>query len=122
MIRLIDADKLWESIYFSKKENDVYDTTTITMKELYDIIDNAPTVEFDEDIIQQFLNKRCMSIVTNEYLIALQDKRPQGEWILGTPTEYYPEPNPICPFCNFGNDDTSNYCPNCGARLVKNDG
>ena len=52
-MRLINADELWESIYFSKKENDVYDTTTITMKELYDIIDNAPTVAVDEEIERQ---------------------------------------------------------------------
>lgn len=35
----------------------------------------------DESVIQEVLNKRCMTAVTNEYLIALHGKRPQGEQI-----------------------------------------
>ena len=44
-------------------------------------IDNAPTVELDESVIQEVLNKRCMTAVANDYLVALHGKRPQGEWI-----------------------------------------
>lgn len=46
-----------------------------------ELIDNAPTVELDECVIQEVLSKRCMTAVANEYLIALHGKRPQGEWI-----------------------------------------
>ena len=47
-------------------------------------IDNAPTVELTESEVQEVLNKRCMTAVANEYLIALHGKteRPQGEWIV----------------------------------------
>jgi len=82
--------------------------------EIFAIIDNAPTVELDEDIIQQFLNKRCMSIVANEYLIALHNKRPQGEWIkIGKYT---------CECSRCGESvcgNLLNFCPNCGARIIK---
>lgn len=44
-------------------------------------IDNAPTVELTETEIQEVLNKRCMTAVANEYLIALHGKRPQGEYV-----------------------------------------
>lgn len=44
------------------------------------IIDNAPTVEITETEIKEVLNKRCMTAVTNESLIALHGTRPQGEW------------------------------------------
>lgn len=46
---------------------------------LIEIIDNAPTVEINESVIQEALNKRCMTAVANEYLIALHGKRPQGD-------------------------------------------
>ena len=44
-------------------------------------IDNAPSVELYESVIQKVLNKRCMTAVANEYLIALHGKKPQGKWI-----------------------------------------
>ena len=34
----------------------------------------------DESVIQEVLNKRCMTAVANEYLISLHGKRPKGEW------------------------------------------
>jgi len=58
------------------------------------VIDNAPTVELDESVIQEVLNKRCMTAVANEYLIELHGKRPQGEW---TPvSERLPDKNMPC--------------------------
>ena len=32
------------------------------------LVEDAPTVELDESIIQEVLNKRCMTAVANEYL------------------------------------------------------
>lgn len=42
--------------------------------EIMSIIDNAPAVELDESVIQEVLNKRCMTAVANEYLVALHGK------------------------------------------------
>ena len=56
--------------------------TNFSLLKVFDeIIDNAPTVELTETEIQEVLNKRCMTVVANEYLIALHGKRPQGKWI-----------------------------------------
>ena len=88
--------------------------------EIYDKqIDNAPTVELNESVIQEVLNKRCMTAVTNEYLIALHGKRPQGEWIDHSEDGYVE-----CPFCEHlttceDNIDELHYCWNCGAKMRK---
>ena len=65
-MRLIDADalKVRTTLMFG-------DDTHIT-ESIFELIDYAPTVELNESIIQEVLNKRCMTAVTNEYLIALQ--------------------------------------------------
>ena len=81
------------------------------------IVDNAPTVKLDESVIQSVLNKRCMTIVTNEHLRALYDIRPHGKWIVDkehsiTMTFYK------CTNCNyFGGATHYRYCPNCGADM-----
>ena len=66
-MRLIDADALKEE--FGRIALDEW----IKVAALH-IIDNAPTVELTETEIQAVLNKRCMTAVTNEYLIALHGK------------------------------------------------
>lgn len=79
---------------------------------------NAPTVELDESIIQEVLNKRCMTAVANEYLVALHGKRPQGKWIV------FDDGSVSCPICKTGTSIKSipsviffRYCPYCGAKL-----
>ena len=70
-IRLIDANELIKNYLnhclteFESKNKCMADENVIA------IIDNAPTVEITETEIQKVLNKRCMTAVTNEYLIAL---------------------------------------------------
>ena len=85
------------------------------------IIDNATPVELDESVIQEVLNKRCMTAVANEHLIELHGKRPQGEWITGgkdvTGQYFYDEF--ICNQCFVVVTDKSNFCPNCGAKMQK---
>ena len=53
------------------------------VKDCKHIIENAPTVELTESEVQEVLNKRCMTAVANEYLIALHGKteRPKGDLI-----------------------------------------
>ena len=70
---LIDREAL-------KKELDEYNEFAVfDCEAVRDIIDNAPTVEITETEIQAVLNKRCMTAVANEYLIALHGIRPHGK-------------------------------------------
>jgi RNA polymerase subunit RPABC4/transcription elongation factor Spt4 len=90
------------------------------LSRVYELIDNAPTVQLNESVIQAVLNKRCMTAVANEYLIALHDKRPHGQWIKHIDNLYPEDSTEECPFCHeeqrlVGNDD--NFCPNCGADM-----
>lgn len=80
-------------------------------------IDNAPTVELTETEVQEVLNKRCMTAVANEYLIALHGKteRPQGEWEkIGEIGLAYK-----CNRCGEVNVVSTNFCPNCGVDMRK---
>ena len=84
-----------------------------------DLIDNAPTVELTETEVQEVLNKRCITAVANEYLIALHNKteRPKGEW-----KDHSDEGYVECPFCGSAttcddNKDELHYCWNCGADM-----
>ena len=91
------------------------------VEELYeyaelDVIKAAPTVELTETEIQEVLNKRCMTAVANEYLIALHGNRPRGKWITA-------HGNIECNLCGCWfysselNDGKANYCPNCGVDM-----
>lgn len=87
----------------------------------YREIDNAPTVELDESVIQEVLNKRCMTVVTNEYLIALHGKRSPGKWIKKVDDAGFV--SYICSECGaeIEVEDTKDdkFCFNCGAKMQK---
>lgn len=118
-MRLIDADALIKAI---KTECNPYGKPTIDFesgKKVLKIIDKAPTVELDESFIQSVLNKRCMTVVTNEYLVALHGKRPHSKWI-----EHYDSSDGFtwltCSRCMYkAYEDDYNFCPNCGADMRK---
>ena len=93
------------------EEASVYFPDTMTIK--------GKCETLDEGVIQEVLNKRCMTAVTNEYLIALLGKRPKGEWrikALSTFPQYQPDEY-ICPFCNTIVNYKTNFCHNCGADM-----
>lgn len=77
-MRLIDADELRKCAIPCEIHKGA---STDLCVPLYQI-DNAPSVELDESVIQEVLNKRCMTAVANEYLVALRcnGTRPQGDW------------------------------------------
>ena len=117
MGRLIDAEALKEVIkgYIYPPDYSVLD------EDIYNAIDNAPTVEITETEIQAVLNKRCMTAVANEYLIALHGKsdRPHGKWIERDTLD-----GALGAYCNI----CKKYCPlqyvsqrlfspNCGADM-----
>ena len=88
------------------------------------IINDAPTVELTEAEIQEVLNKRGMTAVANEYLIALHGKRQRGEWITVNfaPNELNcPEKSRFdfvkCPFCEVIHQGRHNFCSYCGADM-----
>ena len=116
-MRLIDADnfkedllKLWD---YSSVDGI---TATTVLKQVISDIDNTPTVELDEGVIQEVLNKRCMTVITNEYLISLitsNGKRPQGEWKVDGCLI-------ACNKCGrilLKASELYNFCPNCGAKM-----
>lgn len=97
--------------------------------EVLDVIKEAPAVELTETEIQEILNKRCMSAVANEYLIALHGKRPRGEWVEDVePFGYDETAVAVCSVCRhsfildeYTLDDVRlmfKYCPHCGALMT----
>ena len=116
-MRLIDADELTRRIeqsYLTKGE-----------KKLFSVkVRHMPTFDLDESVIQEVLNKMCMTAITNEYLIELitsNGKRSKGEWkvkTLSTFPQYQPDEYE-CPFCKTIVTYKTNYCPNCGADMRK---
>ena len=68
-MRLIDADYLKQMFDVACGANrEVFNIADSVYNFAIKTIDDAPTVELDESIIQDVLNKRCMTVVTNEYL------------------------------------------------------
>lgn len=121
-MRLIDADEL-------KKDIMSYKTMPEIRKAICEVIDDAPTVELDESVIQEVLNKRCMTAVANEFLIALQLKTLRGRWdeirepfgwddILSARCSVCGESYPYPEDTGF-NDivEMFKYCPNCGSKM-----
>lgn len=93
-------------------------------------LDNAPTIELNESVIQEVLNKRCMTAVANEYLIALHgnSKKPQGEWIEKVETKQFGHGwltthETVCSVCGGSGESDEGipqcwkFCPHCGADM-----
>ena len=74
---LISREALKETLhnFFDGK---VIDEPTYILRDVFCYIDSAPTVEITETEIQEVLNKRCMTAVANEFLIALHLRRIQA--------------------------------------------
>ena len=95
-VRLIDANELKEHI---SELLLVY-----SGKEILDAIDNAPTVE----------QKDWKFYFDHGYAQAKREfERPQGEWVFVSRHCWK------CPYCQELTNEGKNFCPNCGARMIK---
>lgn len=121
-VRLIDAEAL-------RNEVDTWGCNDFDKYDFLEAIDNAPTVKLTETEIQEVLNKRCMTAVANDFLIALQLKTMRGRWdeirepfgwddILSARCSVCGESYPYPEDTGF-NDivEMFKYCPNCGAKM-----
>lgn len=102
-MRLIDAEALKKAI----KDNGYSHYF-----EIFDIIDNAPTVplhDFKEGYKQAIIDGK-----TNF-------SRPQGKWKVKTKSTFpqYQPDEYLCPFCNTIVNYKTNFCHNCGAQMGK---
>ena len=88
---------------------------------LFDLIDNAPTVEANS-IIDGLNNEiddlsENLAWYINERNRLLKERRPQGEWIIVKDKKW--GDNVKCPFCEKELAGTDlNFCCKCGARLT----
>lgn len=120
MARLIDADKLYPDC--TTKEG----TLAISQSQ----IANAPTVErkpfatvtFDKDELERIVDERVIEPIKNGELV-IKGERPTGHWIKVSDCYCW---HWECENCHrrpsrtsTGYDDLSNFCPNCGADMRK---
>jgi hypothetical protein len=108
-MRLGDLDDLKEKVALMWGDNN-----HIT-ESMYEIIDNAPTVDLKDIYQEGYYNGHLEG-----YTKAINEERPQGEWLDYSEEYGYIE----CPFCRQAttcesNIDELQYCWNCGAHLQK---
>ena len=106
-MRLIDADALKEVF----RERESYHS----LKLPYDvIIDNAPTVDaYTEDDVKTAIKE---GHEVGYQMAKAKFERPQGEWISDG------DVHSKCSLCGFKYADYRilfDYCPNCGAKMIK---
>lgn len=97
---------------------------------VWQIIDNAPTVDikpfaivkFDKDELKRLVDERVVEPIKNGELVlqteVLQtDKRPHGEW--EEPFESNGKTYHKCTHCHISSELIlfGNFCPNCGADM-----
>lgn len=108
-MRLIDADAL-------KRKFRNVNEGVFQMSRIYELIDNAPTVE---EITNEDIQQAIKEGFANGYEMAkAKFERPTGEWVILDGGDRG------CPFCNTATGRESNaslvffnYCPYCGADM-----
>lgn len=108
-MRLIDADELI-AVFDSMTNNSATgEWQSIPIKHIKLIIDNVPTVEPD---LKEIYQEGHYDGHREGYEKAINEDRPQGEWIEGTQGYYCSECEDIDSFYF-----EHNFCPNCGADM-----
>lgn len=84
---------------------------------IWQIIDNAPTVEPSFGLFRSMFCETCQAYATNRAIAKLADEytRPHGEWLHPYKVDIACE----CSNCRMQMPITSyfNFCPNCGADM-----
>lgn len=120
-IRLIDANALKEDLkqYFTDGVLAGV-SAKLTFNQILCDIDNAPTISpspiicnITEEDIKKF--KTIWQMATSNGLFAVNEEKPQGEWINTRPPEM--SDNIVCSLCGYDSIASFNYCPNCGAEM-----
>lgn len=107
-MRMIDADVLKAEFDEIANNSAIGEWTTIPIKHIKQIIDNAPTVEpicpylSDNEVKQPCIKAPC--------------ERPQGEWKTNYTSQFF-NPGRSCSLCGKIVEFSENYCPNCGAHM-----
>ena len=99
-MRPIDADELIAKI--NERLFDEGNPFPAEITEALDMIENAPTIEFDME--RAYKNIR---------LLEKCNERPKGKWIADDEWG-----NCHCSVCNFENNHQPDFCENCGANMV----
>ena len=123
-VRMIDANALREVIEtyrpikcFTDKDIGKNRMVDYCLSE----IDNAPTVNFD------YLIKNAPDVIRYDGNTGKITTRPQGEWLMeselygGFGDSVLVITCSICKESFIYRGKTSNFCPNCGARMTKGD-
>jgi len=109
-MRLIDADALKEAIIEHRYD---YVEDNFFWTKLFDIIDNAPTVETNE-MTQDLIDKVNVNVGLAQ---PIKDERPQGVWIKERTSPHGTRYR--CDNCNKVSARGENFCSKCGADMRK---
>ena len=86
---------------------------------IWQIIDNAPTVEPSFGLFRSLFCETCQAYATNRAIVKLADEytRPHGEWL--EPFESNGKTYHKCTHCHISSELIlfGNFCPNCGADM-----
>lgn len=127
-MRIGDLDALKKKLQARRDngEEDFDKGYNIGIETAIDLINNAPELGYEDGIISVETATRRSIELEDAYnngwsdgFSEGEDERPQGEWIIHK--DYNESCRYGCNQCGNLNNIPSNFCPNCGAKMKKED-